>query len=412
MSDRPTFDPTRIRVPPEERSAPIDASGPITPSRLNELIRAALDRSIPSTLHVVGEIGNLTRAGSGHLYFTLKDASAEIRCVMWRSAAARVKFEPATGLEVIATGALEVYAPRGAVQLLVRKLEPRGVGALELAFRQLRERLEAEGLFDPARKRPLPAYPRRIAVVTSPTGAAIRDILQTLSRRSPFVEVFVFPVRVQGDGAAAEIAAAIRALSRRAADLGGVDLVIVGRGGGSLEDLWAFNEEVVARAIADCALPVISAVGHEVDVSISDLVADVRAATPTAAAELAAPHVDELGIAIRNAASRTARGMRQRLDLARHSLRLRTERDVLLRPQRRFRQHAQWLDETVLRLRGLLIDELRSARRRLSTSEAAIARFGGGASFARAARRVDERVQRIQGSLASSLNAFRTRLDG
>ena len=398
-------------MPESERATASGASGAITPSRLNELIRAAIDRSIPSTLHVVGEVGDLTRAGSGHLYFTLKDANAEIRCVMWRSASAKLKFVPASGLEVIATGGLEVYPPRGAVQLTVRKLEPRGIGALELAFRQLFERLETEGLFDPARKRPLPAFPQRIAVVTSPTGAALRDILQTLARRYPVADILVYPVRVQGDGAAAEIAAALRSISARAPDIGGVDAIIVGRGGGSLEDLWAFNEEVVARAIAECAVPVISAVGHEVDISVSDLVADVRAATPTAAAEIVAPQLADVLAAIDIRCAQAARVLRQRLEVAGHALRLRAEREVFARPERRFRERVQWLDESMLRLRGLLVDHLRDARRRLTGDEAAIVQFGAGAAFARLARRVDERAHRCGQLTAQAFGEARARID-
>jgi len=266
VAERLPFDPARIRRP----APPRDAGGPtlLSVRQVNELVRGAIAAHLPPTLHVLGEIGDLSRPASGHLYLTLKDPSSELRCVMWRSTAASLKFAPEAGMEVIATGSLEVYTPRGTYQLIVRKLEPRGVGALEVAFRQLKEKLEREGLFDPRRKKPLPRIPERIAVVTSPTGAAIRDILHTLARRFPALEIIVFPVRVQGEGAAEEIAAAIRLLNEHAAALGGLDLAIVGRGGGSLEDLWAFNEEVVARAIAASRIPIVSAVGHEVDVKI------------------------------------------------------------------------------------------------------------------------------------------------
>ena len=256
--------------------------GTITVTELTRLIKGAIQAQLPAELHLVGEISNFTRSANGHLYFTMKDAASEIRCVMWRTAAGAMRFQPSDGLAVIATGAVDVYEPRGQYQFYVRKLEPRGVGALELAFRQLKERLAKEGLFAPERKRDLPRVPERIAVVTSATGAAIRDILQTLRRRYPAVRVFVFDVRVQGDGAAGEVADAIRRINRNRERLGGIDVMIVGRGGGSLEDLWAFNEEAVARAIFASKIPVVSAVGHEVDFTIADFTA-VTSATAVCA---------------------------------------------------------------------------------------------------------------------------------
>lgn len=246
---------------------------------------------------VTGEISGLTRASSGHVYFTLKDEASQIKAVMWRSSAIKLKFDLRDGLAVEAIGGVEVYAPRGQYQLMVERLTPQGIGPLELAFRQLHAKLAAEGLFDVARKRPLPRFPKRIAVITSPAGAAVHDILQILLRRWPGVNVVVVPVPVQGPEAAPKIAAALGMVHR----LPDVDVVICGRGGGSLEDLWAFNEELVARAIAQCRIPVISAVGHETDVTIADLVADQRALTPSEAAERVIPvkaewvqHLDQL----------------------------------------------------------------------------------------------------------------------
>jgi exodeoxyribonuclease VII large subunit len=253
------------------------------------MVKGLLEESFPN-VWVVGEIGNLSRARSGHVYLTLKDETASISGVIWRSTAERLRVEPAEGMEVLARGRVVVYPPRGSYQLDIRLLEPRGVGALRIAFDELRARLEEEGLLDPGRKRPIPFLPERIGVVTSPTGAAIRDILKVVERRFPRVSILLCPARVQGEGAAEEIAHGVRTLS----EWGDLDVLIVGRGGGSLEDLWAFNEEPVARAIAASAVPVISAVGHEVDVTIADLVADVRAATPSAAAELAVPEEAEL----------------------------------------------------------------------------------------------------------------------
>ncbi|MEX2287491.1 MAG: exodeoxyribonuclease VII large subunit, partial [Planctomycetaceae bacterium] len=259
---------------------------------VSELTRQLKDLVEVNFVHVwvLGEVSNCTRAGSGHVYFTLKDGDAQIRAVAWRSQTARWKFEIHDGLEVVVAGPIEVYPARGTYQLIVEQLIPQGVGALELAFRQLQAKLEAEGLFDPRRKRPLPAFPRRIALVTSPSGAAVRDILQVLTRRWRAVDVVIVPVKVQGEGAAREIAAALANVHR----IPDVDVVIAGRGGGSLEDLWAFNEEIVARAIAACRVPVISAVGHEIDVSIADLVADCRALTPSEAAELVVPNCEDV----------------------------------------------------------------------------------------------------------------------
>ncbi len=249
-------------------------------SELTRRIKSSLEDQFP-TVWVEGEISNLRTPSSGHAYFTLKDDSAQLRCVLFRGRGRRVAFQPEDGMQVLAFGGLDVYLARGEYQLVVELLEPKGVGALQLAFEQLKRRLEAEGLFDAARKRPLPPFPRTIGIVTSPTGAAIRDILHVIARRFADLRIVVCPVRVQGEEAPAEIVRAIAAPRRSR-----LDVVIVGRGGGSIEDLWAFNDERVARAIAACRVPVISAVGHETDFTIADFVADLRAPTPSAAAEL------------------------------------------------------------------------------------------------------------------------------
>lgn len=247
-------------------------------------LRSLLEERV-GRLWVVGEVSNLRRPGSGHAYFTLKDDDAQIRAVLFQGIARRLAFEPEDGLEVLVYAEVTLYEPRGDLQLIVRQLEPRGEGALRLAFEQLRRRLDAEGLFAPERKRALPALPRRLGVVASATSAALRDVLQVTGRRCPGVPVLIAPTRVQGPGAEDEIAAALSRLGEQE----GVDLVLLVRGGGSLEDLQPFNTEVVARAIAASLVPVIAGVGHEVDVTIADLAADLRAATPSAAAELAAP---------------------------------------------------------------------------------------------------------------------------
>ena len=253
----------------------------LTVSALTALVRGVLEENFDQ-VWVEGEISNLACPQSGHCYFTLKDAGAQIRCVMFRGAFRTLKFTPKDGMRVLTRGRLTLFEPRGEYQLVTEYLEPQGIGGLQLAFIQLKERLAKEGLFSAAHKREIPKLPRRIGIVTSPTGAAIRDILTVLSRRFANVELLISPVRVQGEGAAGEIARAIDDLNR----VGNIDVMIVGRGGGSLEDLWAFNEEVVARAIYRSAIPVISAVGHEIDFTIADFVADLRAATPSAAAEL------------------------------------------------------------------------------------------------------------------------------
>jgi len=253
----------------------------LTVSELTRRLQETLEERFPA-VWVEGEISNYRLYGSGHAYFTLKDADSQIRAVLFRNRGRRIKFEPADGLHVMAFGSIEVYPQRGEYQLVIELLEPKGLGALQLAFEQLKARLQAEGLFDQARKRELPRFPRKIGIVTSPSGAAIRDMLRVIGRRFGELHIVIAPCRVQGDGAAEEIAQGLRDLNA----LGGVDIIIVGRGGGSLEDLWAFNEEAVARAIAASKVPVVSAVGHEVDFTISDFVADLRAPTPSAAAEL------------------------------------------------------------------------------------------------------------------------------
>ncbi len=258
------------------------AEGVLSVSALTQRIKEALESGFPA-VWVKGELTGVKRAPSGHLYFSLKDPASQLDCVMWKSAFTRLGFEPQDGAEVEAFGDVSVYAARGRYQLTVREMRPAGIGALLLALEQLKRKLQAEGLFDAARKRPLPRYPMRIGLVTSPVGAAVRDLVKVLRARWPSIGIVLAPVRVQGEGAAGEIAEAIERFNR----LPGVDLLIVGRGGGSIEDLWAFNEERVARAVAGSALPVIAAVGHEVDWTLTDLAADVRAATPSNAAELA-----------------------------------------------------------------------------------------------------------------------------
>ena len=253
----------------------------LTVTELTSGIRATLEEGFPE-LWIEGEVSNCRVWNTGHVYFTLKDSGAQLKAVMFRSAYRYLKFKLEDGLHVIARGALSVYEPKGEYQLVCEHLDPHGRGALQIAFEQLKRKLQAEGLFEAARKRPLPALPRKIGIVTSLDGAALKDIIKVLNRRHPRAHLVIRPCRVQGDGAAEEIGKALKAIAR----VPGIDVVIVGRGGGSIEDLWAFNEEVLARTIAACPVPVISAVGHEIDVTIADFVADVRAPTPSAAAEM------------------------------------------------------------------------------------------------------------------------------
>jgi exodeoxyribonuclease VII large subunit len=279
---------------PEESPRPAASDSPALPrriltvSQLTGQVRVLLEERF-FEVWVEGEISNSRVWNTGHLYFTLKDASAQIRGFMFKSTLRTLKFAPQDGLRVVARGRLAVYEPKGEYQLVCEHLEPEGLGALQLAFDQLKQRLTAEGLFDVRRKRPLPILPRKIGIVTSLDGAAVRDIIHVLRRRHPNAHIVIRPARVQGDGAAMDVARALRAIGR----VPGVDVVIVGRGGGSIEDLWAFNEEVVARAIAGCPVPTISAVGHESDVTIADFVADLRAPTPSAAAELVVARKDD-----------------------------------------------------------------------------------------------------------------------
>lgn len=344
---------------PETRSR---ETKPKSVSQLTREIKALVEGSL-GLQWVTGEISNCRPARSGHVYFTLKDQNAQIAAVVWRTTAERLKFELKDGMEIVAMGPVEVYAARGSYQLIVNRLMPKGVGALETAFRQLKEKLGKEGLFDSERKRPIPRIPKRIALITSPTGAAVKDMLQVITRRWPAARIVILPVAVQGNGAAAQIAEALRNVHR----IPEVDVVVTGRGGGSLEDLWAFNEEPVARAIAECLIPVVSAVGHEIDVSIADLVADVRALTPSEAGELVVPNRDELDAELRSLRNRLLRGLRQKADRSRLQLDALASRRVLTNPRQVVRQFAEQLDE--------LADRMTTAvRRRIERERLTLAR--------------------------------------
>jgi exodeoxyribonuclease VII large subunit len=328
-----------------------------TVSALTREIREHLETGYPD-VWVEGEISNLRRPASGHLYLTLKDEKAQLRTVLFRMVASRLRFDLEDGLKVLARGRLTVYEPRGEYQLTADHLEPMGVGPLELAFQQTCERLRREGLFDEDRKRPLPFFPKRVGIVTSPSGAAVRDILRILHDRAPGVQVLIAPVRVQGTGAAAEIAGAIADLNRQ----DDVDVIIAGRGGGSIEDLWAFNEEGVARAIFASRIPVISAVGHEVDFTVADFVADARAPTPTAAAEMAVPRTADLSARLREIEGRMASRVGARAETLRGELGSLMERRPFRRPLDVFHKRQQEVDFLEERLRAAVSREVRARR--------------------------------------------------
>ncbi|MEQ8209675.1 MAG: exodeoxyribonuclease VII large subunit [Lacipirellulaceae bacterium] len=349
-------------MPTATRPEPADAARSVlSVSQITAQLKGMVEQEFGS-VWVSGEISNFSRPQSGHYYLTLKDEAAQLRAVVWRGTASRLKFDLYDGLEVVCRGRLDVYPPRGSYQLVIEKIEPLGVGALELALQKLRERLEKEGLFRTDRKKPLPKFPRRIGVVTSPTGAAIRDFLEVLRRRWRGIEVLIFPTRVQGETAAQEIAAAIKDANRLSKP---VDVLVVGRGGGSMEDLWCFNEEPVIRALAASRVPTISAVGHEIDVTLADLAADVRALTPSEAAELAVPSAEDFLGGVRaleqrlhGLAKRMVEQLRDRVDWL-------ASRPVFERPEESVRNLSRQIDEIDKRLHTSLNQTLRNQQAEL-----------------------------------------------
>jgi len=356
----------------------------LTVSELTAHIKDLLEGEFPD-IWVRGEISNFKRHSSGHWYFTLKDAHAQLPCVCFRLQNRLIRFRPEDGLEVYARGRLSVFEKRGEYRLLVAYMEPVGIGSLQLAFEQLKARLAAEGLFDPARKRPLPLTPRKIGVITSPTGAAIRDILRILKRRNRGIDVLICPVRVQGEGAAEEIAEAIRLMNQRE-DL---DVLIVGRGGGSIEDLWAFNEEIVARAIFHSRIPIISAVGHETDFTIADFVADLRAPTPSAAAEMVAARRDELIERFAALELRLVKTARYLLMRQRERLSQLHARAGFMRARTAVQQAWQRVDDLDYRLQIAMTRRVRAARERFAAL-----------SMRLTAQRPSQRLAEMRGRLA------------
>jgi exodeoxyribonuclease VII large subunit len=334
----------------------------VTVSQLTASIRGLLESGF-GDVWVEGEMSNCRLWNTGHLYFTLKDGGAQIKAVMYRSAVRYLKFKAEDGLRVIARGRIGVYEPKGEYQILCDHLQPQGLGALQLAFEQLKKKLQAEGLFDPSRKRPLPALPARIGIVTSLDGAALRDIIKVLTRRHPNTHLVIRPTRVQGEGAAAEIADAVRAIGR----VPGVHVVIVGRGGGSVEDLWPFNQEPVARAIAGCPVPVVTAVGHEVDFTIADFVADVRAPTPSAAAEMVIAAKEDVSARLDRQEQRLRASMASGLERRRTRLHVLASRRGLAGFPARLAMQGRYAAELAHQLRTTMLNALTRRERELRT---------------------------------------------
>ncbi|MDH4869513.1 exodeoxyribonuclease VII large subunit [Pseudomonas sp. BN515] len=375
----------------------------LTVSQLNQRARHLLEDVFPQ-VWVEGEISNLARPASGHLYFTLKDAQAQVRCALFRQNAQRVRQALRDGLAVRVRGKVSLFEGRGDYQLIADTVEPAGDGALRLAFEALKEKLAAEGLFAAERKRPLPAHPQRIGIVSSPTGAVIRDIISVFRRRAPQVQLTLIPTAVQGREATAQI---VRALAL--ADAQGFDALILARGGGSLEDLWCFNEEAVARAVAACKTPIVSAVGHETDVSISDFVADVRAPTPSAAAELLAPDASELQQRLDSLHRRLV--LRMREHLTRERLRLDGLFRRLRHPGERLRQQAQRLDDLDMRLRRAFERQLQIRHERLARLDTRLAAQHPGRTLALLRQRLDSLAERLPRAARDAIKDRRQKLD-
>ncbi len=374
-------------------------------AQLTRRIKGLLENDI-GTVWISGEISNWKLAASGHAYFTLKDADSQIDAVMFKGRLNRLRFTPESGLEVLAQGSVSVYERRGNYQIILNDMQPKGVGALQLAFEKLKKKLHAEGLFDEAIKKPLPLFPKRIGIVTSPTGAAIRDILNVIERRFAHVHILLYPTRVQGDEAAPEIAHAIQTL-----DTHGVDVMIVGRGGGSLEDLWPFNEEVVVRAIHEASTPIISAVGHEVDFSLSDFAADLRAPTPSAAAELVVQEQQAIADTVQQYKKRLYRSLKHRLEQARYRLNQAGGSNALQRPEELLRQRQQEADDLRMRLEDALQDQAIHQRHRLEKLHRSLELLSPVIQLHRAQERLQALQQRLLQNRNTGVIQSRSRLN-
>jgi exodeoxyribonuclease VII large subunit len=375
-------------------------------TELTARIRGLIEGAFPD-LWVEGEVSNFRHAPSGHLYFTLKDERAQVRCVCFRNEARMLKFRPEDGLRIVVRGALSVYEARGEYQIYVQHIEPVGLGALQLAFEQLKQRLEAEGLFAAERKKPLPMLPRRIGIVTSPSGAAVRDILRVLRRRFPNAHVVLFPVRVQGEGAAQEIVEALRYFNRKRL----ADVLILARGGGSIEDLWAFNEEIVARAVAASQIPIICGVGHETDFTIADFAADVRAATPSAAAEIVVRSREEFDRHIGELDRRLVERLRYVLLERRHEVQQLLGHRAFRRLPDLVRQRRQRVDELALAQAELLRRRLKATADKVRLLERRLAGIDLRIRLAALRLRIGQGSERLGNAAERFFTARRHRLD-
>lgn len=376
-----------------------------TVTDLTRRIKSLLERDVGS-IWVAGEISNFRVSPAGHSYFTLKDDNAQIDAVMFKGKLNALRFEPENGLEVVAFGLISVYERRGNYQIVCEELQPKGLGALQLAFEKLKAKLAEEGLFDEDRKRPLPLLPRRIGVVTSPTGAAIRDILNVINRRFAQVHILLYPARVQGDEAAREIVAGIRALDRW-----GVDVMIVGRGGGSLEDLWPFNEEPVVRAVAEANTPIISAVGHEIDFTLCDFAADMRAPTPSAAAELVVQEQEALAHRINQLRKQMAGALVYRMESLRNRLQRAQSCFLFKRPEELLRERRQNADDLRLRLEAAALDQIADTRRRIERAAHAVMLLSPLNQVQRAKERRITLLQRLVHNAVAVMERRRARLN-
>src|SRR6202166_1880364 len=378
----------------------------LTVSELTARIRDLLGKNF-TDIWVEGEISNCREAQSGHIYFTLKDDRSQVRCVFFKQQQRGIRFRPEDGLHVTVRGSISVYEARGEYQIYVENLEPVGLGALQLAFEQLKKRLEAEGLFEAARKKPLPMLPSRIGLITSPTGAAVRDVVRILRRRFPNVHLTLFPVRVQGEGAAPEIVKAIKFFNQREM----VDVLIVGRGGGSMEDLWAFNEEIVARAIFESKIPVISGVGHETDFTIADFVADVRASTPSAAAEIVVQTRREFDTHVASLRDALGEQMRYRILVLSRRVHELAGRRGFRRPLDLLRQQRQRADEMTARLARGLYASFEQSRKRFTAAHLRIASFDFRMKIATLRLRLEKRGAELGTQAERLLQKKRERLE-
>ena len=369
-------------------------------------VRTQVERAF-TDVYVEGEISNYRPAESGHLYFTLKDGSSQLRIVMWRTQARLLRFKPENGLQIIARGRVTVYDERGDLQFQAEHLEPKGAGALQIAFEQLKAKLAAEGLFDPSRRKPIPALPRRIGVVTSARGAALQDILNILRRRHESVNVLIYPAQVQGEGAAHEVASGVRWFNRN----GEIDVIIVARGGGSFEDLFAFNDEGLARTVAASDVPVISAVGHETDFTICDFVADLRAPTPSAAAEIVIRSKRELSEKLLALHKRMAHAMNYKLLRANNALSHLVQNAVFARMQDSIARRQQRVDDVVFRLAQAQSRILKKQYRRIDDLEAHLRRHDLRVRTGEMRRQLESRAGQLASAMRIGLNSRRTTLD-